>query len=100
MPKKDWSPETVRLRAAASEALDVLARSMQKDREAWGYYDELSDEDKESNRLNGKQATAWLSVVQYQGFDDPEISNVVFCTSGSTAAMNRGLASFAADSYR
>lgn len=100
MAKEEWSDETKRLRVAAGEAIDALARSMHKDKESWGRFSEWSDEEKEGAALEGKHATAWLTVVQYQGFEDPELSNVAYCHSGSAGATNKGLAAYAFEAYR
>jgi hypothetical protein len=99
MAKEQWSAETLRLREEASTHIDRLARSMEQDRKAWGRYDHLDDEQAEVNSLDGKQLTAWIVITQYQGFDDPEVSNVVYCTAGQTAATSKGLAQYAAEQY-
>lgn len=98
MPKR-WSPETESLREQAATAIDKLARSMQKDRTAWGNYDHLDAEEAIVNSLDDKQQTAWLVVTQYQGFADPETSNVIYCTGGQTAATTKGLAMYATEQF-
>jgi hypothetical protein len=100
MAKYEWSDETKRLRAVAGEALDQLARAAHNDRERWGYFSEWSDDEKESGKLEGKQPTAWLAVIQFQGFDDPEMSNVIYVHSGATGATNKGLAAYAFEAHR
>jgi hypothetical protein len=99
MARDQWSAETVKLREEASAAIDKLARSMHKDRESWGRFSDLSDEDAEANKLDDKQITAWLVIAQYQGFTDPESSNVVYCAGGQTAATSKGLAAYAFEQY-
>lgn len=99
MTARQWSPETQKLREEAGAAIDALARAMQKDRTDWGYYSDLSDEDAAVNSLNDKQQTAWLVITQYQGFDDPETSNVIYCTGGQTAATSKGLAMYAHEHF-
>lgn len=96
---KQWSPETQKLREEAATAIDKLARSMQKDRTAWGNYGHLDAEEAIVNSLDDKQQTAWLVVTQYQGFADPETSNVIYCTGGQTAATTKGLAMFATEQF-
>jgi hypothetical protein len=99
MAKEQWSAETLKLREEAGAIIDQLARSMERDRKAWGRYDHLDDERAEMNSLDGKQPTAWLVISQYQGFDDPETSNVTYCTAGQTAATTKGLAQCAVEAY-
>jgi hypothetical protein len=96
---KQWSPETQKLREEAAVAIDKLARAMQNDRTAWGNYDHLNEEAAAANSLDNKQQTAWLVVTQYQGFTDPETSNVIYCTGGQTAATTKGLAMFATEQF-
>ena len=99
MAHKPWSAETIKLREEASAAIDKLARSMHADRTGWGNFDHLDDEGQKDNSLDNKQLTAWLVVTQYQGFDDPELSNIVYCTAGQPSATTKGLASFAFEAY-
>lgn len=99
MAKEQWSAETLKLREEAAIAIDQLARAMQADREAWGRYDHLDDEQREDNKLEGKQLTGWLVITQYQGFVDPEISNVTYCAGPQTAATSKGLAAYAFEQY-
>lgn len=99
MAKHEWSPETQNLREEAATAVDKLARAMQKDRTAWGYYDNLDEEEAATNSLDDKQQTAWLVITQYQGFADPETSNVIYSTGGQTAATSKGLAMYAAEHF-
>lgn len=99
MAKDQWSAETLRLREAAATAIDQLARSMHDDRAAWGRFDHLDDEEAEANSLEGKQLTGWLVITQYQGFADPETSNVTYCAGSQTAATSKGLAAYAFEQY-
>jgi hypothetical protein len=99
MAKEEWSAETLKLREEAAVAIDALARSMHADRESWGRFADLSDADAEANKLDGKQLTAWLVISQYQGFTDPETSNVTYCAGAQTAATSKGLAAYAFEQY-
>lgn len=99
MAKEQWSPETLALREEAAAAIDKLARSMHKDREGWGRFDHLTDDQREDNNLEGKQLTGWLVITQYQGFEDPELSNVTYCAGSQTAATSKGLAAYAFEQY-
>lgn len=98
MPK-DWSPETIKLRAEAGEALDKLARSMSKDRDEGGDRDDWTDEERETALAKDHHTTAWVAMVQMQSFDDLELSVEVHVSSGATHATNRGLAEHLAAIY-
>ncbi|AIZ01783.1 hypothetical protein ArV1_096 [Arthrobacter phage vB_ArtM-ArV1] len=98
MPQ-NWSPETLKLRAEAGQAIDKLARSMHNDRREWGYQDSWTDEQREKAKLDNQQPTAWVAMVQYQGFTDPEESVQVHATSGATPATIRGLAEHLTEIY-
>ncbi|QFG14908.1 hypothetical protein SEA_LYMARA_107 [Arthrobacter phage Lymara] len=94
-----WSDETLRLRQEAHEAIDKLARSMHKDRGDWGRRDDWTDEERAAVDLKDQHLTAWVVNTQYQGFDDPEDSTEVACSSGAAGSTMRGLAESLADAY-
>ncbi|ASX98781.1 hypothetical protein SEA_COLUCCI_112 [Arthrobacter phage Colucci] len=97
--QKQWSAETLKLRAEAGEAIDKLARSMSKDRDDWGDRNDWTDEERETALVKAHQTTAWVAMVQMQSFDDLEHSVEVHISSGATHATNRGLAEHLAEIY-